>query len=1170
MNPCFGGPDRDWLHPERFCNQPIYCEALHNPDDVICPGSDDEAYRSPTDRRMRYEAQAQRFLEGKPIFLLSASLRGPFDRKSGWINPWRSKSASRTKSVRRRRPPASRRATVEQNESSNAPDSSPYNLPTPENKSVLPCNTNTSPRYMDDESFSRVWDWRDRVLAELQDHASPSQSVSQAEQASLDSRLATQHSVAQVASFDGGSKSSPEPLSPGVVGCTATQGIPRISRREVRESSPCPQDRAGRVACSSQALVSASCLNSSGPPAMAEDFNALNVADLSPHAEKIYGQSVMSERATSTDKEPLGAQCASTESVPAKEAPLVRPPAKRENAEVVETSTPRETLPEATASFVHAKAQASPRADGSFRYRRNDRRDIPKPSRPGSKLFDSLYPALDADRYPTPSDRPTSNPSEDKEIRGTCQERKISDGVLADAVEGLQEVVTAATEVEGRGTPEDLPKDTPEIMPCQPMEEPDGCVAGPGQRAGDEEDGDGDGEGEAASQIDGPTLVPSRSSSGPGHPSISSFGHFSAEKQSQDIISEPAALPRRLLWPKSRRSANNDSALMLALEPEPTPNSTQPEPVELGHGCSVGEGVFDHVDISKAVQAPPKGQALASIQQEQPSIVSENIGEHAESMAENAKESEREDERMLGQGELQAGIVTESDSRNGAGPETQPAAPSPGPGIQSPWANGNAAPLPHRVPDLNKSGGGEIPGDTDTRAAQSPWTNQANAVPHTPPITEQLRPPQIGNLDLSFIASQTLELAASQSPWARGDSQITAREVTAREVTVFNPLSSPANSVVLPTATHRIAQSQQSAEREEDIDMCNSQLYPPHPSTPETKQSGLPTPDFTFPVRSFRDFMTPSPQRPAKKRRLSTDAASHLPSTQALINAAISNPWAKPFASKPRRQKRVSWAPLPDEAEPGTPEVNISITAANSPCSAELSTSSTNVIRTRTLTQTLRAGSPPPSILATSRLPTDANQKFAKHFAAVANRRWHGSGGGVAVRKTPGLQKGRLLPSESQQVCPSPAVDAMAEAFLQADAHHPNEGRRASCSSPSSALRAGDEGEAGVTAVQVQAFTGMEIMENGSGNGDDDDDDDKENRERGPMLSLPAEEAEASQLIDDVSAVMENLDDYLGGGAWDLDAELAKANASERRREAECRESGFGRLSGLMDTGVWN
>lgn len=73
-------------------NQTIYCEATCDPQDVYYDGSEDEDYDDPKNRRLRYEIAGRRFLDGQEPFLLSTSLRGPFDKESGWINPWRSQN----------------------------------------------------------------------------------------------------------------------------------------------------------------------------------------------------------------------------------------------------------------------------------------------------------------------------------------------------------------------------------------------------------------------------------------------------------------------------------------------------------------------------------------------------------------------------------------------------------------------------------------------------------------------------------------------------------------------------------------------------------------------------------------------------------------------------------------------------------------------------------------------------------------------------------------------------------------------------------------------------------------------------------------------------------------------------------------------------------------------
>jgi hypothetical protein len=73
-------------------DEPFYATTLHTAEDIICEGSDAEA--DPTniaEKHDRYEHIAERTLQGHLPVLQSARLKGPLykDRKSEWINPWR-------------------------------------------------------------------------------------------------------------------------------------------------------------------------------------------------------------------------------------------------------------------------------------------------------------------------------------------------------------------------------------------------------------------------------------------------------------------------------------------------------------------------------------------------------------------------------------------------------------------------------------------------------------------------------------------------------------------------------------------------------------------------------------------------------------------------------------------------------------------------------------------------------------------------------------------------------------------------------------------------------------------------------------------------------------------------------------------------------------------------
>lgn len=140
-----------------------------------------------------------------------------------------------------------------------------------------------------------------------------------------------------------------------------------------------------------------------------------------------------------------------------------------------------------------------------------------------------------------------------------------------------------------------------------------------------------------------------------------------------------------------------------------------------------------------------------------------------------------------------------------------------------------------------------------------------------------------------------------------------------------------------------------------------------------------------------------------------------------------------------------------------------------------------------------------------------------------------------------------LLPSASQQVCGSPALDAMAEAFVRAD----EETRTYSEGLEDARGELVEEGMKGLSRV---------------------DDPDEE------IVEEMSEAEETQKTVDDVTDVLDNLDDFLD--RWDVDAELAKVRAENESKEKEMREkretnSGFttpttGLDFGLMDAGVWD
>jgi len=72
---------------------PLHLESIETlPEDVLCPGSEEKDFADEDKRgkkRLRIEILGRQYLEGRPLFIQTAGLRGSFEK--GWVNPWASK-----------------------------------------------------------------------------------------------------------------------------------------------------------------------------------------------------------------------------------------------------------------------------------------------------------------------------------------------------------------------------------------------------------------------------------------------------------------------------------------------------------------------------------------------------------------------------------------------------------------------------------------------------------------------------------------------------------------------------------------------------------------------------------------------------------------------------------------------------------------------------------------------------------------------------------------------------------------------------------------------------------------------------------------------------------------------------------------------------------------------
>lgn len=282
------------------------------------------------------------------------------------------------------------------------------------------------------------------------------------------------------------------------------------------------------------------------------------------------------------------------------------------------------------------------------------------------------------------------------------------------------------------------------------------------------------------------------------------------------------------------------------------------------------------------------------------------------------------------------------------------------------------------------------------------------------------------------------------------------------------------------------------------------------PSTPAVAEARPSTPEPEISIKSFAKFNTPSPmQRPGhSKPRLSSSRRSGI-----LVNTTAttpSNPWG---SAKPSNRRRVSFAPLPGGDADDEDETN------QDPLPA---TAAAVVVR---------AASPPPEATVEAG-DEDVNVTFHRHFDAVKRRSSNGGaaggrgdGGGCVPPPEFRLQQ-PLLPSFLQQKPASPAVGAMAEAFREADA-------LAAMASTATAAAATTAAATGTTEQDEPMFTSNE--------------DDTE-----PLVAVTDDAADAAQspwqwqaqaqqqVDDDVAAVLGNLDQFLD--TWDVDTAMKRAN----------------------------
>ncbi|KLU81706.1 hypothetical protein MAPG_00790 [Magnaporthiopsis poae ATCC 64411] len=441
--------------------------------------------------------------------------------------------------------------------------------------------------------------------------------------------------------------------------------------------------------------------------------------------------------------------------------------------------------------------------------------------------------------------------------------------------------------------------------------------------------------------------------------------------------------------------------------------------------------------------------------------------------------------------------------------------------------------------------GGHLSSDTSYAGArlatqdQSPWAAPHTVQLHAPlpssPMIKPLAEPAPANLPP--MHPLYAPMPTMQSPWAHVDLQVPCVPVNG----AVSPLSlsfdlrdDEVPNPVLPSFDNI------------QKDKYNTLPQNGRPSTPEDKLSSLPTPDLSVSNKPFRRFLSPSPR---SKRRYGDFGNAEiitvdgLPRETPVIGDMIPNPWLQ----HQRPAKRVRFAPLPGEK---VEDQQDSTTTGSPSCSAPSDPPSSSgaegdgdedyieaglpkqksqsVARAKKVAALATAGSapsqpaparpcspPPPSRTSAEDLPSEVTL-FRKHFAKMQ---------GKQLCLTPRPTFTRLFTDKGHASPSSQAADAAAERFIDADRRRDD---------ISNAVLGGGSGvSGGILKLQSALKTSAVPHDDG---------------------------------IDDVSAVINNLGDFLG--SWDLDSELAKATAEkERDRDAESRLNPF---SIPMDVGQWS
>lgn len=1013
----------------------IYCEAVCDSDDIFYHGSDDEDYDDPEIRKRRYEAAGQRYLDGTDPFLLSASLKGPFD-SARWSNPWRSKyrtidyqQVSHTlplDTMKQKR--HMRRVSIPETIDVDTEDSLRCHLPSPE--SLKQASVIDSHPYLEEDELAKVQNWRDTVQPVTLTKDSFWASTPKANDSTRKRRARSSEWLRKLAS----KRRRTDLMESGSV------DTPVHRRRRSTTSTADPlQD------ISTPRQISFSSVPTGLPSSMPSYFlnRQLSDVDIQMRDDETYDEPADS-MTPSCNTSPRRLRSSTKKKSSSQRSPKIYP--TKDGDEMISQAA---KCAAATLSSPKSETRSSPRnSQAPSRHTAEkplDHGEIPleSNSQEQTSLRSTDFSTVIADgsssvrkrvqwaperpihRFETQNDqsfcfkmRPQDS-HRDNTFDGLDEDEEIADDVLEKSSE--LSVAPSPPGLSSRSREETLRTTEHASAPSQelpPLKHPD------------------------AQQRESISNLPSRSprdsvlselsSLSSGHVRTSTRESSSAEAMElasgkDDLVNNVDA---GLADQKNHPRSINGCSQSLKIEPKLFTVAQENTNVQDRFNCSVSPVANETASNIHSTQQleSQKAQSASSESTLQANSVMDGTQTQARASGDGIDSSAQPplgvSQPFVGVDHFMKPILDQSCGKEGQSLnisklQEQESEPSNNVSIGQDHASNEVGPDSSAFKDDVTQSQANLDQDATAHVLKVDDIVETSLIDRGAEAEES----QVEGLT---FAPKSVEVGqaesqgippSQQSPWA-GPKPSCLLNV---ETTVFPGAAGASVSATTPQKVDKLSQPpamvqtpwardmklrSETANTSFESSSHNFDAVTPMVSVEELRSSttltpSLParqvTPEPQFSVKSFSFFMSPSPERSNQPRRATwRDSGSRLPNTQHILSSATRNPWNKGNA-----KRRVTWAPMPSEA---------------------IDIESSRLEQTSSTQHHGRQGSPPPQT-PIAELPTSDDSKFNGHFKAVAKRT--------------NVLRQRLLPTASQQISDSPATGAMAEKFLQADEVRP-------------------------------------------------------------------------------------------------------------------------------------